>query len=174
MFNPYKRTHEQVTASRLSRNGVPARYKQAALSDCNESRLDALYPSKGVLLVGSVGTGKTYMGAAVVNHWCEYGEALYTTQLDMSRDIIENGPDRYKAVEFLFIDELGRSFGTKGENDRFFDVVNYRYNHLLPTGFATNLKGDELRDTIGAAALDRIKEDSIMIILSGESRRGRK
>ena len=69
-----------------------------------------------------------------------------------------------KLVEFLVIDEVGVQFGTETEKFIFYEVINRRYENVLPTVLISNLTSDELKTFIGDRAFDRFREDGGAIL----------
>jgi len=125
-----------------------------------------------LVINGPVGTGKTHTACAIVNEYCTRANAIYTTAYAMSQRIIKDRDSEYfKGFSLLVIDELGRSFETKAEKDRFFDLINYRYENLKPVVFLGNFKLDQLKQALGEAVADRVGADMKFITLTGKSRR---
>jgi DNA replication protein DnaC len=142
---------------------------------------------KSVALVGPVGTGKTWIGSALVADVIEGGSTAaiipakrytgliresYRKDSPMSElDILE----KYSRVQLLVLDEIGRQFESDAEKLYLFELIDERYRAKKPTVFLSNLSNEEIRAFLGDAIVDRIKEGGGAIrVLNWESRRGAK
>ena len=79
------------------------------------------------------------------------------------------GAEIFQKVGVLIIDEMGRSFTTDAEKNRLFDIINYRYENLLPTVILANKGKDELFHSIGEGVADRLREEMQGLVLTGKS-----
>lgn len=125
-----------------------------------------------LVINGYVGTGKTRLACAIAAEYCKRLNAHYTTAYAMSRRIMaDKNADFYNKNPLLLIDEINRTFDTKAEQDRFFDLINYRYENEMPVVFIGNFAKEDLRQSIGEAVADRIGENLTFVSFAGESRR---
>ena len=121
---------------------------------------------------GPVGVGKSHLLAAIAAEYSKKAYVKYTTAYDMSQNIMNaRNADKYKGCGLLIIDEMGRTFETKAEADRFFDLINARYNALSPVIFCANLTKEKLRAAVGDGVADRMAENMSTITMVGHSRR---
>ncbi|WP_275628812.1 ATP-binding protein [Pseudomonas sp. 273] len=135
---------------------------------------------RSLLLVGNVGTGKTHLGSAIVQHVIrEHGaQAVITSAAQIirvakgamarnaqytERDVIEE----LVGFDLLVIDEVGAQGGTEYERGLLHEVIDQRYQQVLPTVLISNLPADTaaaqageltLQDFIGERALDRLRQ----------------
>lgn len=134
-----------------------------------------------LVILGEVGTGKTYSACAVMN------ELLCGTYLDMPELRLKlNTADRYGAKEnremflhrlancsLLVLDEVGRFAGKQDEEQEvLFYLLNKRYANKRPTIICSNLTAQEFSAYIGQALTDRLKGRNVKLILEGASLRG--
>ena len=142
----------------------------------------------GLLLAGGFGSGKTHLAAAVCNALASRGiSVLFGTSiehLDNIRSDFENtGINKHlakmKAANVLVIDDLGKEKKSEWTQQTLFDVVNYRYEHNLPTIVTTNLVSEDgedfsaLANCVGGAVWSRICEMChIVHTKAGDYRRG--
>jgi DNA replication protein DnaC len=140
------------------------------------------YPAveKGLLLMGSVGVGKTHLAVAILKGltakgvpglFCEFGSLLKQIQ-DSYNPISQTSELRVLApvyqAEVLVLDELGATVPTDWVRDTMYQIINKRYNDRKLTIFTTNYL-DEPRASASEpepaprsfsrkASSDRIKE----------------
>jgi DNA replication protein DnaC len=131
---------------------------------------------KGVTVLGPVGTGKTW----ALKH--SDIQCPVTSANSISGMYASGGMEQVKKHFMyqlqgrlpLIIDDLGTeiimgNYGTK------LDVIQWLilecYNVNTKMYFSTNLSLDELTERYGTRVTDRIKEDTYIIVLEGESRR---
>lgn len=181
--------------------GLPERYVDATLcsfvaeSSEQQKLLDELRGyAQGIdrnneaslALIGPVGTGKTWIGCALVNEVLQFSSASYITAKRYTGLIRESYRqdshmselsilDRYARKRLLVLDEIGRQFDTDAEKLYLFDLIDERYRNKLPTVFLSNLSPEEFRKFLGEAIVDRIREGGGKIkLLNWASRRGTK
>lgn len=119
---------------------------------------------------GAPGAGKTHLAIGIVRHVVEKGgTAHYTTVMDMlgrikdtyhkdARETEAQVIGLLSTVDFLAIDEVGKSLDTNYEQAQFFRLMDIRYRNLKPTLLATNLNKDKLVAYLGEAVVDRMRE----------------
>lgn len=141
-----------------------------------------------VLMLGTPGTGKTHLGAAIANtviqlHGCT---AVYRTIGSVFQDIRDSYSNRSDKTEgeilaplisadLLVLDEIGVS---KEEPSDFelrttFAIINGRYEQCRPTVIISNLGVEEVKVALGERSADRLREGGVIVLLfSWESARG--
>jgi DNA replication protein DnaC len=75
------------------------------------------------------------------------------------------------SVGLLVMDEVGVQYGTDAEKVLLFDVINRRYQDVMPTILLTNLDKAGLREYLGDRAFDRIRENGLLVPFVWESHR---
>ena len=157
----------------------------AAFARCKKycENADAVFDNGyGIYLHGDKGTGKTHLAACIVNDLSErLIPAVFTNFGEISKMAIK-APEQFERlceVDFLVIDDIGaqRVRGKDGDlwlQEKIYEVVNCRYNEMLPTIFTSNYSLGDLVTECGVAArtVDRIAEmASAVLKITGKSRR---
>ena len=81
--------------------------------------------------------------------------------------------EQAKKVELLVLDDLGAEKPSEWVVEKLFQVVNYRYNEMLPTIFTSNLSPEELENRIGERTVARIIEMAKVIRMVGKNLRNK-
>ncbi|MFI8643864.1 ATP-binding protein [Pseudomonas iridis] len=140
-----------------------------------------------MLLLGKVGTGKTHLAIAAVNHLINecMVKAIYRTVGTVIGDIRATFSDRTGESEsyilreiigadLLVLDEVGATKQSEFELATLFSIINGRYEQCRPTIIVSNLAPAELNDALGARCVDRIRENGcIGVPFEWESMRGK-
>tara|TARA_R110000787_G_scaffold210034_1_gene319933 strand:- start:48 stop:815 length:768 start_codon:yes stop_codon:yes gene_type:complete len=139
-----------------------------AKNDC--VRYTSEFPTdKSLIMVGGVGTGKTLLASAMLeslvdNHRCEMIKVI-----DMIRELkstwskdserTEEGLIKYFCkLDLLILDEVGSQFGSDTEKLFIFDIIDGRYQEMLPTILISNLDIDGVKEVVGERCVDRLRE----------------
>lgn len=124
-----------------------------------------------LILTGRPGTGKNHLAVALAKNIIEQHQA--TVQLTSVMRIIRavrrtwgNGSDRseeeviahYTGVDLLIIDEVGVQYGSESEMIILFDILNTRYERMLPTVLISNLTLPQITQVISERLTDRMVE----------------
>lgn len=135
-----------------------------------------------LFLVGNPGTGKNLLAACLCRDVVEQGyTALHTTAAKLVRRIRESwrrdGDGEYSALstftspDLLVIDEVGMQKGTDDEAIRLFDVINERYESMMPTAIISNLNIKDLGRYLTVRTMDRLLENHVLVPFTWESYR---
>ena len=133
------------------------------------SEREMLFSDKrnGLLILGGVGSGKTHLAAAVSNTFTDRGIPVlfgtFSDHLEHIREEFDVGGQRQylsmmKNTPVLVLDDVGKEKKTDWSKQILFDVINYRYEHLLPVIITTNFDADGLATHVGNAVWSRLYE----------------
>lgn len=137
-----------------------ARRDKEAFDACSRYANDPMIMERkrnGLLIVGGYGTGKTHLAAATSNALIGKGKPVlfgtFISHLENLRQEFDNTSQRtylskMKVTPVLVIDDLGKEKKSEWTRQVLFDVINYRYEHLLPTIITTNLASEDNFDAL--------------------------
>jgi DNA replication protein DnaC len=187
---------------------IPRRYEVCALSNYhpakgNSTQLRAFnyayrlaheYPAvdRGLLLMGSVGVGKTHLSVAMLRALIEKGIPCLFYEFGALLKEIQNSYNPISQTselkvlapvfeaEVLILDELGASKPTDWVRDTMMQIINTRYNERKLTIFTTNYLDERhreheetLADRVGVRVRSRLYEMCRTIIIEGDDYRQR-
>ncbi len=162
----YERLHQASNLGMLKRQTfdtfVPdgyglAPHLQANLRRAYEvCRAYAEQPQGWLVLRGRYGCGKTHLAAAIANHCISQGrQAIFMVVPDLldylraayrpdSDTTYDEQFDVVRSAPLLILDDLGTQSSTPWAQEKLFQLLNYRYNALLPTVITTNRELEEI------------------------------
>lgn len=203
-----------IRAEMRMASGVPKKYRSAELEEIVPSRGQAkAYEAAcafvrrfgegrhtdGIYFIGGVGSGKTYLSAAVANaviarwripEWeaecAADGNAVrcFPVRFTGTMELFERlkrsyakdsgGEDLlhvYKTAPLLVLDDLGAEKPSDWTRERLFEIIDYRYSQELPLILTTNRKTDALKNDLGERICDRIREMCVFAPVTAVSQR---
>lgn len=138
----------------------------------------------GLLLCGSVGTGKSFLAAAIANELINQGTPCLMTNFSriISRISEKFGGDQkyldnLNRFDLLIIDDLGAERDSEYMWEKVMGVIDARYRAGLPLIVTTNLKPKDLYDPSDIRrqrVFSRLKEMCIFLEVNGADRRSKK
>ncbi|UWG68419.1 MAG: AFG1-like ATPase [Bacteriophage sp.] len=138
----------------------------------------------GLLLCGSVGTGKSFLAAAIANELISQGTPCLMTNFSriISRISEKFGGDQkyldnLNRFDLLIIDDLGAERDSEYMWEKVMDVIDTRYRAGLPLIVTTNLNPKDLYDPSDIRrqrVFSRLKEMCIFLEVNGADRRSKK
>lgn len=138
----------------------------------------------GLLLCGSVGTGKSFLAAAIANELISQGTPCLMTNFSriISRISEKFGGDQkylddLNRFDLLIIDDLGAERDSEFTWEKVMNVIDARYRAGLPLIVTTNLNPKDLYDPSDIRrqrVFSRLKEMCIFLEVNGADRRSKK
>lgn len=181
------------------RAGIPARYldrgfdafvaeapqQKAALAAARayaEGFAQQLRTGRSLMLLGTVGTGKTHVACAILQALMPMHCGRYLTVsdlIDTIRETWRRDSERSHAkvlhelatTPLLVLDEMGAQYGSDGEQTTLFQVIDRRYRERRPMVVVANLNPANLKTVIGERSYDRLREIATVIPFEWESHR---
>lgn len=140
------------------------------------------HPSdRGLVLGGTAGTGKTYLVAGTVNDLVGRGiECRFVVAPDLFgrlRQAFQDGASSEEilaaamAVPVLAVDDLGTEKPTDWVREQVYRLINRRYEERLATLITTNLRPNELADSLGERIVSRMAQMCEWVWVGGKDRR---
>lgn len=136
---------------------------------------------KGLLLFGTVGTGKTYAAACIANALIDKGTPVLMTNfariVNTVQGLFEGRQEYYDNLNrfpLLILDDLAAERKTEYMQEIVYNVIDARYRAGLPLIVTTNLTADELKhpaDVTNQRTFSRLFEMCIPIHVEGDDRR---
>lgn len=199
---------EERQAKLFATAHIPSRYERCSFANYhpmsgNGTQLQAFnyafklvdeYPAidRGLLFMGSVGTGKTHLSTAILRGLMEKGIPCLFYEFGALLKEIQNSYNPVSQTselrvlapvyetEVLVLDELGAVKPTEWVRDTMMQIINTRYNDKKLTIFTTNYTDtrhtpaeETLEDRIGARLRSRLYEMCKAVIIEGEDYRRR-
>lgn len=131
---------------------------------------DRKVATKGILLTGQVGCGKTFLACCIANYLLSRKHSVLfivvPDLLDMLRATYSINADleyteqellnTAREVPLLILDDLGAHNYTDWTKNKIYSIINYRLNHELPTIITTNISLEDLEEYLGERTTSRI------------------
>jgi DNA replication protein DnaC len=147
--------------------------------------LEFLHKGTSVVLMGNPGVGKTFLAKVIGWRACQANQrVLFTTAMDMLNHLNASQVDHslvrklrvYTEPALLIVDELGYLALDQQTSNLFYQVISTRHSHrrssLITTNTAFSDWGNILfNTTIATAIVDRLVENSEILLLGGDSLR---
>lgn len=132
---------------------------------------DRLKAGTGLVMCGSCGTGKNHLAVSMakqiirghlanveITDVMRITRAVKSTWRNNSDRTEESVLEHYASLDLLIIDEVGVQFGSPAEMAILQEVINARYESILPTILISNLTFEQLQENISERIVDRVTD----------------
>lgn len=181
--------YEEQLAEKMAKSNLGKRFQNRTFDNFDVSKQKRAYKTcrefaekagdgSGLILMGSVGTGKTHLAASIAHYAIEHG---VVTKFGNVTDIFHSLRDAFttdedilseiQSVPLLILDDLGKENLTEWVKETIYSIINYRYEHMLSTVITTNLTMTELQNRLGSATVSRIMEMCNYVEMNGKDYR---
>ena len=168
-------------------------YGKKSLSSIKEFVVDYLNDldtnveeNRGICFIGSNGVGKSLLSCIILKEMYKHRYSCrrvtfssyisaYTESWGANKsekDVIESELyEKYKGVEFLVLEEIGKEIDSKIAKPILEDLLRYREEHGLVTIICTNLTPVTLKELYGASVCSLINGNMTVIVIDSEDKR---
>lgn len=159
--------------------GIAERYRNATVPDNLSSVATEVYEGKSVFIFGAIGTGKTYLAAALVMELAKRRKHswLFPIAATLAEARAEIDKNTHKTitelcrVQVAAIDDLGMEKPTEWTKETMDIVIDHRYANMMQTIFTSNMSIDDVTTFYSSRVSSRITEMCMFVNLSGKDRR---
>ena len=143
--------------------------------------------NKGICFIGSNGVGKSYLSCIILTEvyrhryscrrvtFSSYISAYtegWNTKSKSEKDVLESELyEKYKGVEFLVLEEIGKEIDSKIAKPILEDLLRYREENGLVTIICTNMTPKDIKDSYGASVCSLINGNMTVIMIDSEDMR---
>lgn len=134
-------------------------------------------PTGNLVIVGPVGTGKTFAAWATLRRVFGHDTDVYGVGAVDMFDMLRPGGDddlsnRLRDVGVLFIDDLGAHRESEWVDERLYALINHRWEQQRPVVLTANVPDvGGLKDLIGERAYSRLTGGATVVAMYGADRR---
>ena len=139
-------------------------------------------PHGWLVFHGPPGTGKSHLCSAIANRLVAQRRMVIAATAPDLLDFLRSGFDNHdytqllrmtQTCDLLILDDLGVEHETDWGYEKLYQIINYRYNRIMPTVFSTNLVDlAGIEERLRSRMSDR--QHSQMFGMTGEDYRKRK
>jgi DNA replication protein DnaC len=143
----------------------------AACQRYTSSWPERLKAGTGIVMTGNCGTGKNHLAVSMaksimrdhlasveITDVMRLTRAVKNTWRHGADSTEEDVIERFASLDLLIIDEVGVQFGSPTEMTILQEVINARYESVLPTILISNLTFEQLKESIGERIVDRVTD----------------
>lgn len=157
------------------------------IGDYIDNLVDNVENNRGICFIGSNGVGKSFLSCIILreayrhryscrrvtfsSYIIAYTESWNTRNKD-EKDVLETELyEKYKGVEFLVLEEIGKEIDSKIAKPILEDLLRYREENGLVTLICTNMTPKDIKDSYGASICSLINGNMTVIVIDSEDMR---
>lgn len=176
-FDTFKLSYYSETPDK---NGnIPYNRMSKIYSFCLDYAMEFSKKSKGIIMKGSTGLGKTHLSLAIANEVIKKGfSVVYVSAPDilskLEREHFSYEYSREQEImqslfdcDLLILDDLGTEFSTQFTSTAIYNLFNTRINAGKPIIINTNLTGAELENAYSQRFVSRVMASCLMLDFIG-------
>lgn len=153
--------------------------------------IDHLYENieenRGIFFCGSNGVGKSMLSCIILkeayrrrfscrrvtfSQYISYYTEAWSVKDKQEKDTLETDfYEKYKGVEFLVLEEIGKEIDSKIAQPILEDLLRYREEHGLVTIICSNIKMKEIEEKYGASIASLCKGHMTPVTIVGKDKR---
>lgn len=159
----------------------PAKADHASVVEWATNTSESPREGRSLFILGATGVGKSWQAYGALKRvlwqerkitWQAIGEAellgvLRPHPLVHPEEMLA----KYRTADVLLIDDFGSSNMSGWVEEITYRIVNYRYEHVKPTIFTSNLVPAKVREVVGDRVASRLSAMCDRAILDGPDRR---
>jgi len=162
----FKKEKEMTFDSFKKRGNLPLEQRENLRMAFRVASEFAKSPDGWLVFWGDNGCGKTHLAAAIVNYRYQikkpalfivvpdFLDHLRSTFSPESKISYDQFFESVKSAPLLVLDDFGKQTTTPWAQEKLYQVINHRYNALLPTVITTNCSTDEMDSPIASRFAD--------------------
>ena len=158
---------------------VPRAVMEKNLQRCKEFAVNFSKNSRGLLMLGNTGLGKTHLSLAVASEVIKGGHSVvYNSAPELMRKLNKEFYGRsdtdsmalITACELLILDDLGAETNNDQNISMLYEIVNARYNRHIPMIVNSNLSIEEIQRRYSDRILSRLFSMRTLIFCGNDNR----
>lgn len=189
-YGVHKR-HQHISFEWIKENGKPNECNKESYGKAYQygrNVMSAIDSGRGIILKGTVGTGKTTLAIAIMRKAVEQGiRCLFVNNISLNdkllnllnsdRKELANYDKLLRTVPLLVIDDFGAESDRNNHSwivEKMESIIGERYDRMLPTVITTNLTKDDIKKRYNERIYDRLRDTCDLVTFRGQSLRGNK
>lgn len=150
--------------------------------------INNIQSNKGIFFCGSNGVGKSMLSCIILkeayrhrytcrrvtfSQYIAYYTESWSTKDKSEKDVLEvDFYEKYKGVEVLVLEEVGKEIDSKIAKPILEDLMRYREEHGLVTIICSNSTPNEFKQSYGNSVCSLVNGNMTIITIESEDRRG--
>lgn len=131
-----------------------------------------------LFIAGTTGMGKTYLAViGIILALCRERTIIFDSLSRILVKLRDQESNIYsvlrqlRQIDVLVLDDIGSEKASPWVSEKVLDIIDYRSQNRKNTIFTSNFKMEDVADNISPEVYDRIRGESVYIVLEGKSLR---